>query len=99
MQTKSSEALATTFSRASAPPAPLISRSSGSTWSAPSTYSGSDGDSSSPTTRIPAARSAAADASELATAAVTSSGRAASSSMKNAAVDPVPTPTVVPGDT
>ena len=48
---------------------------------------------------MPAARSAAADASELGTAAATSSGRAASSSMKNAAVDPVPTPTVIPSCT
>ena len=99
MQTKRSAALATTFSLASAPPAPLISRSSGSTWSAPSTYSGSDGASSSPTTRMPAARSAAAEASELATATPTSPGCAASSSMKRAAVLPVPTPIVEPGVT
>ncbi len=48
---------------------------------------------------MPAARSAAADASELATAAPTSPGCAASSSMKRAAVLPVPTPMVEPGVT
>ena len=55
------------------------------------------GASSSPATRIPASRSAAAVASELGTAAAASSGRAANSSMKNAAVLPVPTPTTPPG--
>ena len=99
MQTKNTEALATIFSRTSAPPAPLISRRLGSTASAPSTYTAGDGASSSPTTRMPAARSAAAVASELGTAAATSPGRAASCSMNSAAVLPVPTPIVEPGGT
>jgi len=44
-------------------------------------------------------RGAAAEASELATAAATNSGRAASAEMKKSAVLPVPTPTMVPGTT
>ncbi len=46
---------------------------------------------------MPAARKAAAEATELATAAATSRGRAASSAMKYSAVLPVPTPIVDPG--
>src|SRR5450756_2534309 len=64
------------------------------------TYSGSGyGAAARPRTRIPAARRAAAVASELATAAAIWPGRAASASMKSSAVLPVPTPIVAPVST
>ena len=98
MQTKSSEALATTFSRASAPPAPLIRRSSRSTRGPVHVERQPRGlvqphDADTGRAQRGRARLRAG------TAAATSPGRAASCSMNSAAVLPVPIPMVVPGVT
>ena len=82
MQTNLRLAWATIFSRVSAPPPPLIIARCFVTSSAPSTYTGISSTLLRSTTRMPAALSRAALASELDTAASMRPLICASSSMK-----------------
>jgi hypothetical protein len=96
MTTKRWAAAARIFSRVCAAPPPLISQPVESIWSAPSIARSSLPAASSERTRSPfaaAARSLAGDA-----ATKTASGRAsASTSMSRLTVEPLPSPTTIPG--
>jgi hypothetical protein len=87
------------FSRVSAAPPPLIRRLCGSHSSAPSTYSDSGPVALRSSTSMPCARKRCVLCSELDTAPSMRSRMRASASMKNATVDPVPTPTIMPSST
>ena len=96
MQTKVSLASAMIFSRVSAAPPPLIRRLCGSHSSAPSTYSCSGPAALASSTSMPSALSRALLCSELETAPAMRSLIRPRASMKNATVEPVPTPTIMP---
>src|SRR5690606_22283999 len=99
MQTKRALASAMIFSRASAAPPPLLSRPCESHPSAPSPYSSSGPLVLSPNTSIPRLRSCRVLCSELDTAPAMRWRILASASMKQATVEPVPTPTIMPSST
>ena len=93
------EAEATIFSRRRAPPPPLMSRSFGSISSAPSTVRSSSGISSSVVTAMPRFFACASVRSEVVTQRILSPAATLSptQSTKCLAVDPVPSPSRIPG--
>ena len=95
------EAAATIFSRSKAPPPPLISLSSRSISSAPSTVRSSSGTSSSVASGMPSAFAWAAVASDVATQRTSSPSATFSPtrSTKWRAVEPEPSPSLMPGST
>src|SRR5262245_14583648 len=99
MHTNASARSATIFSRVSAAPPPLIMWPRGSISSAPSTYTGMRSTSVASSTRMPCARSRSLLFSELDTAPAIDVRCDANASMKWFTVEPVPTPTTVPGTT
>ena len=98
MTTKRSAVAATIFSRVCAAPPPLTSQPSGAIWSAPSIAMSSRSTSSNGTTFNPSALAASSVAGEVATQ-VRSSPRSASAGSRNATVEPVPNPTLIPDAT
>ena len=99
MQTKRSARSATIFSRVSAAPPPLIMCPRGSISSAPSMYTGMRSTRLLSSTGMPWARRRSLLFSLLDTAPAISPRRLASASMKQLTVEPVPTPTTLPGTT
>ena len=95
------DAAATIFSRNSAPPPPLMTVRSGAISSAPSTVRSSSGVSSSVDSGTPRRSASARVASDVGTPTMSSPARtrAASSSTKCRAVEPVPRPNRMPGST
>ena len=95
MTTKRSAAAATIRSRVCAPPPPLISQPSGSTWSAPSMVRSSRSMSVKGRTSNPCAIACCSVAGDVA-AQVMSSPRAPRAGTSSATVEPVPNPTHMP---
>src|SRR5258708_3872236 len=98
MTTKRSAAAATIFSRVCAPPPPLTSQPTGSTWSAPSMARSSRSTSVKGRTSSPTAAPSSSVAGEVATH-VMSSRRTPRAGTSSATVDPVPRPTHIPFST
>ena len=98
MTTKRSAAAATILSRVCAPPPPLISQPTGSTWSAPSMVRSSRSTSVKGLTSSPTAPASSAVAGDVATH-VMSNRRAPSAGTSSATVEPVPRPTHIPSST
>ena len=99
MQTKRSARSATIFSRVSAPPPPLIMQPWPSISSAPSTYTGMRSTRLLSSTSMPNARRRRLLSSLLDTAPAMRCLIVPSAWMKWFTVEPVPTPTTVPGCT
>src|SRR5262245_29558118 len=101
MTTNRSAAAATAFSRVCAAPPPFTSQPDGSTWSAPSTAMSNRGSAPMPakdSTCNPMSRAAVSVATEVATQR-RSRPRDARAGSRNATVEPVPSPTVMPFST
>src|SRR5262245_16978203 len=101
MTTHRSAAAATAFSRVCAAPPPFTSQPDGSTWSAPSTAMSNRGSAPMPakdSTCNPRSRAAVSVATEVATQR-RSRPRDARAGSRNATVEPVPSPTVMPFST
>ncbi len=97
MQTNRLDAPARTFSRVKAPPPPLMSCNRLLASSAPSTYRSSPPVSFSTETSNPAFSSSRVDSRELETTRSTRSRTDGSRSINSLTVEPLPTPSTVPG--